>query len=288
MKAIYKRELCSYFRSMLGYVFVAVTMAFIGLYFMVYNLTSGYPYFSYTLNHVFIVFMFLTPLLTMKSMAEERKTRTDQLLLTSPASVTSVVMGKFLSVLTVFAIPLLISCFCPLIISAFGTGYMAGDYVMIFAVLCLGALLVSIGLFISSLTDNQVIAAVVTFLVFMVLYMWDGITNYLPTDAVGSFVGFLILWLIVSLVFYLVSKNRNISIGIAAVGIVALVVVYAVKSTLYEGLLTKVLSVFSIVTPLSNFASYTVFDFAGIFYYLSCTALFLFLTVQSIQKRRWN
>lgn len=94
MLAIYKREVRSYFQSMVGCVFVAFLIAFTGIYFMAYNLTAGYPYFSYTLSGTLIVFIVGIPLITMRSFSEERKNKTDQLLLTAPVSLWKVVLGR--------------------------------------------------------------------------------------------------------------------------------------------------------------------------------------------------
>ena len=138
MKAIYKRELSSYFNSMIGWVFCAVVTVFIGIYFMVYNLFSGYPYFSTALSAVLFVLMIAVPVLTMRSMAEERHSRTDQLLLTAPVSLTGVVLGKYLALLTVFAVPVGLSCLCPLIIKLNGTAFLASDYGTILAFFLLG------------------------------------------------------------------------------------------------------------------------------------------------------
>ena len=127
MLAIYKRELRSYFQSMVGCVFVAFLVLFTGIYFTAYNLTAGYPYFSYTLSGSLIVFIVGIPLITMRSFAEERKNKTDQLLLTAPVSLTKVVLGKYMAMATVVAIPNLIFCLFPLIIKMNGTAYLKVD-----------------------------------------------------------------------------------------------------------------------------------------------------------------
>ena len=114
MLAIYKREFKSYFQSMVGCVFVAFLVAFTGIYFTAYNLNAGYPYFSYTLSGSLIVFIVGIPLITMRSFAEERKNKTDQLLLTAPVSLTKIVLGKYLAMISVVAIPNLIFCLFPL------------------------------------------------------------------------------------------------------------------------------------------------------------------------------
>ena len=112
MKAIYKRELRSYFTSMTGYIFIAVILAFTGIYFMAVNMYGGYPYFSQALANTLPVFMFAIPVLTMRSFADERRSKTDQLLLTAPVSLTQIVMGKYLAMVTVFAIPVVICIGC--------------------------------------------------------------------------------------------------------------------------------------------------------------------------------
>ena len=164
MTAIYKRELSSYFNSMIGYVFIAVLVFFTGIYFMAYNLYSGLPQFSYTLYSLMTILMFAIPLLTMKSMAEERRSRTDQLLLTAPVSLTGVVMGKFLAMATIFLIPVALCAFCPLIIAMNGEARLLSDYAALLAFFLMGCVFIAIGMFLSSLTESQIIAAVSTYL----------------------------------------------------------------------------------------------------------------------------
>ena len=128
MTAIYKRELKSYFQSMTGYVLIAFLVIFTGIYFMAYNLNSGYPYFSYVLMNINYVLIIIIPMLTMRSFAEERKNKTDQLLLAAPVKLFDIVMGKYLAMVTVFAVPCLIFCIFPIIIKSFGTAYLKVDY----------------------------------------------------------------------------------------------------------------------------------------------------------------
>lgn len=154
MTAVYRRELRSYFSSMIGYVFIAVVVFFIGIYFMANNLFYGDPRFSLTLTNVMVVFLVAIPVLTMKSMAEERRSRTDQLLLTAPVSLTAVVLGKYLAMVTVLAVPLALSCLCPLIIAANGEACLASDYATILAFFLMGCVFVAVGLFISALTES--------------------------------------------------------------------------------------------------------------------------------------
>ena len=153
MGAIFSKEIKSFFNSMLGYVFCAVMIILIGIYFYIYNLSYGYPRFSYSLMSALSIMMFATPLLTMRSFAEERKSRTDQMLLTTPVRIWQIVLGKFLAYAVIYAIPLLVSCLCPLIINLKGsTSYLKVDYLTIFTAFCFGLVYFSIGVFISSLT----------------------------------------------------------------------------------------------------------------------------------------
>ena len=278
MLAIYKRELRAYFQSMVGCVFVAFLIAFTGIYFMAYNLMSGYPYFSYTLSGSLIVFIVGIPLITMRSFSEERKNKTDQLLLTAPVSLGKVVMGKYLAMVTVIAVPNVIFCIFPLIIKSQGTAYLTVDYISIGVFFLLGCVYAAIGMFLSSLTESQIIAFISTFGILLVLYLWDGILSMLPSSAVSGLVGILIVLTIVA--FYVC--------GIEVVGAAAAVIVFAVKQGLYENLLTSLLGRLALANVFTDITENSIVDVTGIALYLSIIAVFVFLTIQSIQKRRWS
>lgn len=288
MKAIYKRELSSYFNTMIGYVFVGIVVCLIGIYFMVMNLYSGYPYFSYVLYNIMFIFIVMVPLLTMKSMAEDRRNKTDQLLMSSPVTTTQVVLGKYFAMLTVYAIPLLIACFCPLIIWMNGTAYLLVDYSSIFAYFCMGALYIAIGMFVSSLTESQIISAVITFGALLILYLWDSLIEYMPTTALASLIAIFIVIILFTIILWLLSRNQLLTISFAAILIIASVVVYIIDSSMFEDLVPTALSSVSCAGIFYNFAVYSVFDVAGLFFFISVAALFVFLTIQTTQKRRWS
>ena len=278
MLAIYKREVRSYFQSMVGCVFVAFLIAFTGIYFMAYNLTAGYPYFSYTLSGTLIVFIVGIPLITMRSFSEERKNKTDQLLLTSPVSLWKVVLGKYLAMVTVIGIPNVIFCAFPLIIKAQGTAYLKVDYISIGVFFLLGCVYAAIGMFLSALTESQMIAFISTFGILLILYLWNGILSMLPSSAISGLVGVLIILTLI--VVYIYQMTGNI--------VIAGVVVYFVKSSLYENLLTKMLGRLALADVFTDITSNSIVDITGIALYLSLIVVFVFLTVQAIQKRRWN
>lgn len=288
MLAIYKRELKSYFHSMTGCVFIAFLVMFTGIYFMAYNLNAGYPYFSYTLSGSLIVFLVGIPLLTMRSFSEERKTKTDQLLLTAPLSLTKVVLGKYFAMVTVLAVPNVIFCLFPLLIKLQGTAYLLVDYSSIAVFFLLGCVYLAIGMFMSSLTESQIIAFISTFGILLLLYLWDGILSFLPSSALSGMIGILLILTLIVVYIYHMTKNWMLAAGIEAVGIAAALIVYFVKSSLYENLLTKLLGRLALADVFMNISSSNIVDVSGLLLYVSILIMFVFLTIQTIQKRRWS
>ncbi len=295
MSAVYKRELNSYFNSMIGYVYTAVVLIFFGIMFLLTNIlpqtTQGsYPYFAGALSNSVIILVFAVPILTMKSIAEERRSKTDQMLLTYPVKTSSVILGKYFAMLTVYVIPLAIACLCPLIISweTAGGGSLLIDYSAILAFVFLGGLFVSLGMFISSLTESQIIAAVVTMGIFLLLFFWSNLVSYIPKTPMASLIGFLILLAVIVLLLYNLTRSTTLTAIVGIVGAAALIGVFIIKSSLLGGLLPAFLGAFALTDTITNFVGYYVFDLKGIVMFLSMSALFVFLTVQSVQKRRWS
>ncbi len=288
MLAIYKRELRSYFQSMIGCVFVAFLVLFTGIYFTAYNLTAGYPYFSYTLSGSLIVFIVGIPLITMRSFSEERKNKTDQLLLTAPVSLTKVVLGKYFAMATVVAVPNLIFCLFPLIIKMNGTAYLKVDYISIGVFFLLGCVYLAIGMFLSTLTESQIIAFVSTFGVLLLLYLWNGIVSFLPSSASGCMVGLLLILSVIILYIWQMTLNWVLSAILEAVCVIGCVTAYFVKPGLFENLLSDLLGKLAFADVFTGITQNHIVDLSGIVLYLSVITVFIFLTVQTIQKRRWS
>lgn len=288
MLAIYKREFKSYFYSMTGSIFIAFLTFMTGIYFMAYNLNNGYPYFSYSLEGVMFIFLVAVPILTMRSFSEERRSRTDQLLLTSPVSVGKMVMGKYFAMVTVFLIPCVLFCAYSLIISTQGTAYFKNDYTSILVFFLLGCVYIAIGSFISAMTESQIIAAIGTFGVLMVIYLWDGLLSFLPSSAFGGMAGIWMMLTLCVLFVYNMTKNGLLSVGIEGIGTIVLIVIYVVDSSLYEGILSTIFEKFALVSTFTSVAENNLLDIGGIVMYLTLIGVFLFLTVQSIQKRRFS
>ena len=287
MTAIYKRELKSYLTSMVGYLFIFFILVLTGIYFSAYQLSAAYPKFEYTLSAITFAFLIGVPILTMRVLAEERKQKTDQLLLTAPVSVSGIVIGKYLALVTIFAIPMLIMCLYPLLMTKFGTVSLGAAYTAILGFFLLGCANLAIGVFMSALTESQVIAAVLTFVFLFSFYMMNGISSFFSQTSMSTAVAFGLLIVAIAIIIYTMIKNVLISAVIGVVGEIALVIVYVIKSSIFQGGIQKVLNVFNLSGHYENFTN-GVFDVTGIVYFISVIAICLFLTMQSIQKRRWN
>ncbi len=288
MTAIYKRELKSYFYSMTGCIFIAFMTLFLGIYFMSYNLGTGYPYFSFSLTGMLSIMMFSIPVLTMRSLSDERRSRTDQLLLTSPVSVTGIVLGKYFSMVTVFAATVLIAALCPLIIMANGTAYPAADYASLLCYFLLGCVYISIGLFLSSLTESQIIAAVSTFGVLLLLFLWPSLMMFLPTTASGCAVGFFLIWTAAVLIILRVTDWAALGFLLEAAGAAVLAILYFAKPSLLEHSLSDVLGKLAFTDVFQTFVADHILDIGGLLFYASTIVFFVFLTVLSVEKRRWS
>ena len=287
MLAIYKRELKSYMTSMIGYLFIFFILLLTGIYFSAYQLSVAYPNFEYTLSAVTFVFIIGIPFLTMRILAEERKQKTDQLLLTAPVSVEGIVIGKYLALVSVYAIPMLILCTYPVIISRYGEISVGSTYTAIFGFFLLGCANLAVGVYISSLTESQVIAAVLTFVFLFAFYMMSGISTFFSQTSISTCITFGLLILAVSIIVYTMIKNFFISAVVCLAGEVILIVMYLVNTSFFEGGIQKVLNIFDISGRFSNFTN-GIFDITGLIYFISVIAVCLFLTIQSIVKRRWN
>ena len=288
MLAIYKKELRQYFNSMIGFVFLAFFLVIIGIYTWAYNLSSGLGNFEVTLGGISFMYVLLIPILTMRIVAEENRQKTDQLLYTAPISLTKIIIGKYFAVMTLFSCAFIPICIYPLIIHMYGTDVrLAPAYSSIIGFYLLGAATIAIGLFISSLTESQVIASVVSFITLLLTFLLSNITSLLPTDAIAQCVMIAVLWLVICFVFYHMMNNVTILIMMAVIGEAAIWIVYAVKSSLYESLLTNILNTLALSTRYDDF-SLGILNYDAIVYYVSIAFLFVFLTIQMIKKKRFN
>lgn len=181
MFAIFKREFRAYFTSPLGYVFLAIFYAFSGLFFYIFALSVGSTDISSVFLMMFMVLMIFVPLLTMRLLSEDKKQKTDQLTLTAPVSLLSIVMGKFLAAYAIFAIGVAVMPVYGFVMSTFATVSWFPIWGNTVGLLLLGGIFVSIGLFVSSLTENQMIAAIGGFFINLMILLMNTLTSALPS-----------------------------------------------------------------------------------------------------------
>lgn len=287
MKAVFRHELSSYFTNVTGYVFGAFLLLFTGIYTMVYNLQSASVNFEYVLGSMSFVFLIIVPILTMRVLAEERRQKTDQLLYSLPLTMTQVVLGKFAALVVVFALPLAIICLYPLVLSAYGNVYLPAAYSAIVGFFFLGMALISIGVYISSVTESQAVAAGLCFVVMLVNYFLGDLSGFASSTAYSSLTALAVAVLVLCAIVYLMTKNGFVSLVLAAVLEAGLIGFYLVDSSRFEGLFPAIISQLSLFERFYAMVN-GVFDITAIVYYLSVTGVFLFLSVQSMEKRRWS
>ena len=270
---------------MMGYLFSAFVLIFAGIYTMVYNLSGYTAHFERVLSSISFLYLIAVPTLTMRSVAEEKKQKTDQLLYSLPISFSSVVVGKYLAMLVVLLVPTAIMGLYPLILSQFGTVLLQTAYGALAGFFLLGACLLSIGLFVSSVTENQVAAAVITLVVMLVLYFMSGLASYVSTAASASLTALIIVAAVLCLVLYLLTKNAPVSVLAVLAG--GLYLWYSQDSSAFSGLFSDIMNQLSVFDRFDSFVD-GVFDLTAVVYDLSVTGVFLFLSVQALEKRRWS
>lgn len=287
MIAIYKRDLKGFFTGMMGYVLLAFFLTVGGLYFTVMNLMSGYPDLSYTLYNNLFVLLVLVPLLTMRSFAEERRARTDQLLLTSPVPLWRIVLGKYLAVLSVFGLAVLVFALYPLIMSRGGAVSYRQSYAALLAFFLLGAACIAIGVFLSSLNENQIVAAVCSFFVLLLAYLMPSIQTLFTVGSALAMGVFLVLAVLGAAYAGWHSRSWGLGLGVFAVCCAAILVLFWLRSAALTSAFSSLLGALCLFSPFETFVS-GLFSLSAVVYYLSVTALFLFFTCQTLEKRRWN
>lgn len=287
MGAIFRHELRNYFHSLTAYVFGTFLLAVVGLGSVLYNLQAAVSNFEFVLSFASIIFVVIVPILTMRTMAEERRQRTDQLLYSLPITTTQVVLGKYLALLVVYLIPLAVISLYPLLFSQFGDVYLPTSYGSLFAFFLMGTALLAVGMFLSSLTDNQGFAAGIGVAAILLNYYSVSLAEYTSSTAMGSLIALYVIALLLGVVIHNLTRNENLAYGVTLVLITALSVAYFVNSSAFEGLLPDIMTKLSLFRQFNSFVN-GAFDLTAIVYYVSVMGFFLFLSVQSMEKRRYN
>lgn len=287
MIAVLKHELRNYFHSFTAYVFGAFLLAIVGICAMLYNLQAAVSNFEYVLSFGTIIFVVIVPILTMRVIAEERKQKTDQLLYSLPISTVKVILGKYLALLVIYLIPLAIISIYSLIFAQFGDVYLPTSYGSLVAIFIMGAALVALGVFISSLTDNQGLAAGIGIAVILFNYYSVSLSEYVSSTAFGSAIALSVLALLLGVIIRYLTRNEQLASGISLILLAVITATYFLNPTAFEGLLPNIMRQLSLFDRFNTFVS-GVFDLTAIFYYVSVIVFFLFLSVQSLEKRRYN
>ena len=287
MTAIFKREFKSCFTGMIGWVIAAVSLFFLGLYFTNRNLLYASSDFASVLYTMTMILLFLLPAISMRSFAEDRKNKTDQLLLTSPVSSPAFVAGKLLAVLAVFARPLAAAVVMPLLLQAFGTVSLVAAYSALLGYLLLGGACLAVGTWISALTENQILAYLATFGALLVAYLMNGIQTMFTTGNLLAFIVFMIVLLVASVLVGVICKRLAAGAVVFCAGAVVLFVLFQLRPAWLLTAFNAVLSALALFEPFKDIVG-GMFSIPAIVYYLSVMGLFLFLTGQALARRRWN
>ena len=290
MTAIFKRELRSYFHGMLGYVLTAFLLASSGIYFLALNLGYGLTDFGYyTLYRTIFMLLLYIPVLTMRSLAEERRSRTDQLLLTSPVPVWGIVLGKFFAMCAVFALPCLMNVAMILILWALGgtVPALAANFAALLCYFLLGCAAIAIGEFLSGLSENPIIAAVAGFSVLLLAYMMPSLRSLFNAGSAVALAVFTAIAGAASLMAGLRTRSFILGCLTFAALCLGLTGLFLLQSAWLTEAFSAVLSVLCFFTPFEDFVNNS-FSLPTLVYYLTVTGMFLFFTAQSIEKRRWN
>jgi ABC-2 type transport system permease protein len=287
MIAVIKKELRGYFTSMTGYVSIAFLLLITGFYFVYINLIIRDPNYGSVLGSTSFIFVFMIPFITMRLFAEENRQRTDQLLFTSPTTIAAIVVAKAVAAITLYLIGMVVTVILPL--SLIPLGEIPGPQIVSAYVgfVLIGVCFISIGVFISALTNNQIIAAVSTFVLLLMVFMMDLFLPNVPATRTWSFAFIIALVIVIAIIAGYMTKNYILPAVIIVVAGGAASATFFTNGALFEGLIFKVLNACSLTSRFSNFSS-GVLSLADIIFYVSFSIGMIVLTIGAIEKRRWR
>lgn len=287
MLAVYEKELKAYFRSSIGPIFIGLFLLASTLLFVFGFLMTGYVMYTQYLYYLNLVFMLTVPILTMRTLSEERKTKTDQLLLTSPLKASDIVIGKYLAAVTVLLITLLIHSLDAIVISLFATNMYFLDVVIgYFGLFIVGCAYVAIGIFVSSTTTNQVISAIVTFAVLALIYGVQLLSTSVVSSVTSGIITCGVVALLIALLIYTTTKNKIVTLCILIVEACLIGFIAMLNINIYAGLLNTLLTWVSLLERFTEYL-YGSVSFSSLVYILSFSFVFVYITIYQVEKRRW-
>ena len=287
MRAIFQHELRGAFHGLAAYLFCAFLLVFVGVGAMIYNIQAAVANFEYVLQFVCIGLVVIVPVLTMRSFAEERRQKTDQLLYSLPLGTWDIVAGKYLALVTVFLVPMVFISAYPLLFSLYGEVYLPSAYGSLLTFLLLGAALIAAGIFVSSLTESQGFAAGIAIAAFLLNYYSVSLADQVSATALGSLLALGVTALLLALLIRALTRNAALAWGVGGVCALAALAVYLIDVAKLEGLLPTLMEKLSLFERFYPFVN-GIFDWTSVVFYGSVIVFFLFLTVMSLEKRRYN
>ena len=287
MRAIFQHELRGAFHGLAAYLFCAFLLVFVGVGAMIYHIQAAVANFEYVLQFVCIGLVVIVPVLTMRSFAEERRQKTDQLLYSLPLGTWDIVAGKYLALVTVFLVPMVFISAYPLLFSLYGEVYLPSAYGSLLAFLLLGAALIAAGIFVSSLTESQGFAAGIAIAAFLLNYCSVSLAEQVSATALGSLLALGVTALLLALLIRALTRNAALAWGVGGVCALAALAVYLIDAAKLEGLLPTLMEKLSLFERFYPFVN-GIFDWTSVVFYGSVIVFFLFLTVMSLEKRRYN
>lgn len=289
MLAIVNKELKTYFTSFTGYIFLAGFVFLMALFFYIYNISGMSASYMNTLanQETLIIFSVLIPILTMQLFSDEVKQHTDLLLYTSPISITQIVVGKYIGAFCLFLIGMTVTSVFPIIINHFTEIAVAETIGVYVGFILLGACFIGLGLFVSCLTNNTIVAAVSSFATIFLFYVLDGLALSMPTDRLSSMVFLGLLIVLIAFIVYDATKNIIAGIILVVPATIIGIVLYITNAMFYDALIFRVLSWFSVLRRFGTFGI-GIIAISDVVYYLSFTIAFVYLTINTLEKRRWK
>lgn len=287
MLAIFKRELRAYFLSPTGYIFMSLFLLVGGVLYAFGNLVSLSSAYTGFLGSILFMFLLAVPVLTMRLFTDEMRMRTDQLLLTSPVRITEIVIGKYLAALVVFGITMIITVFYAILIAIYGDLDAWATFGGYIGFLLVGCAFISIGIFVSATTENQVVAAIVTFAALLLSWIMDAVQAGVPSDQNSGIIFAAVIALGIATWIYFSTKSFYIGGAVLLLGAIIVVLFALLDNKVFTGFIGNVLAWFSLLKRYQDFTR-GLLKLDSIIYYLSFSGFFLFMTVRLIEKRRWS
>ena len=288
MISVYKKELRSYFTGLTGYVAISLILVLTGIFIRIVAFQAKYMMIQNVLPSAAIILLIAIPIVTMSSFAGERAQKTDTLLYSLPLSTSKIVLGKYLAMMTVFAVPVAVISLVPAVLNMYGTVDWFGIYTAVAMFFLLISAMTAICMFMSSLCESQVIAAVLGSGALIVCYFASILTSVIPKTETASFICFLVLAALIGLIAYAFTKNLYIALSVGAVLMAAVSVIHMNDSSVFLNILGKTVDLFALFDRFADTVNSKVFDVNTAIYYLSVAVFFNILTVQTVEKRRYS